>query len=271
MKKQFYIPAIIVSQLFFTISYTNAYYSAEQFRVDIINQIRSDAQKQEQQDIINDLNTSNNRAIDNYNRTMNNLDKEYELKLRELKAKEDQEEWEKMMQDKIEVAKQQAILEKQKKELEEERKKLEEEKWNNTSQEVKDAIKYVDDYIAMTPEERTVEDARKKLKSKEVMPKKVETVKRSNISNTAPIKAQKITPYNYSQPKVSTSTKKEPAGGFFGDLENNTVTPVEKKVTKGSIFDQLIENESPTSVVVVEEKEKKTFFNKLKERFLGLF
>lgn len=97
---------VLICLLFAPIS-MNAYYSAEQFRTDIMDSIRYDNQKQQYQDILDSGNKGYKDAFDTYYQTTNNLKNEYDLKLKELQIKED-------AQDRTEAwSKEKAVLDKQ--------------------------------------------------------------------------------------------------------------------------------------------------------------
>lgn len=274
MKKQFYILAIIVSQLFFTFSYTSAYFytSDSQFKSDLMDTIRDDKERQQQIDAqraldrqIEDLRRQTDRDLqsnkdairgwsDNVDREMYQVEKDWEReRVQKIEDKERQD-----FLNKVELDK---ALAKQKKEFEDGA----EERSNERAKEY--CITYDLEHITtgVSPElaalcakrgviMRTYDEVKEQ--NTEVVPvvQKVETVKRSNVSNTVLIKNQKAStstgykPYNYSQPKISTSTK---------------------KVTTGSFFDEYTSR--GTSTPVVTNQQQKSVFNKLKDRFFRFF
>ncbi len=280
---------LILGCLLIVPSVTSAYYSAEEFRVDIINQIRSDAQKQELQDLNNKSSSDLRRELDSYYRTLNNLDKEYEYKMRELELKEAAAKREKDEQrDLLYKTELKKALEEQKKEFEDGA----EERANARAKEY--CINYDLEHITtgVSPElaalcakrgviMRTYDDV--KAQTAEVTPvvQKAEITQRQNNSNVVPVKSPKTSapggykPQNYSQPKPI--AKATSTGGSIFDTLLETETPVKTTAAK-PVANSAIAPTEKSGFNLIDlypqtnsKTEKKTFFNLLKDRFLGLF
>ncbi len=68
--------------------FTHAYYSDEKFRLDIMDTIRNNNFRQQQQDILDEQRRKGAELLNDYNRTTNNISREYYYKLREMELKE---------------------------------------------------------------------------------------------------------------------------------------------------------------------------------------
>lgn len=111
--------------LVFIPTVVGAYYSDEQFRLDIIDYLRDQSYKQAQDEILQDQVNLNKQYLDTYYQSINGLEKDYELKLRALELEQESakraKDWEKekqLLDQELELARQKAEFEAQKKAFE---------------------------------------------------------------------------------------------------------------------------------------------------------
>lgn len=103
---------------------TGAYYSYEQFRIDIMNSIGTDQKRQQIQDIYDDQDRYNNQALNSYYRQLDNLQAENDFKLKQLQAEIDKREREESWQKEKELLDKQQEIVNENKKLQEEINKL---------------------------------------------------------------------------------------------------------------------------------------------------
>lgn len=208
---------LVLTCLLFIPSITGAYYSAEQFRTDIMNSIREDKKRQQIQDILNDGDRAYKGYFDTYYREVDNLQAEHDFKLKqlgaEIDARERAEAWEK---EKAVLGKELELIIK-----ENELKKREDViskpvssdiDWDQAIKEAKEASEAVEkSHKLETPENKTV-----------VQPKLTPTEKKSIFNNFDTKKGVTVTP-----------TTTEP-------MTTPTITPTPKKNIFRNIFNKFI-------------------------------